>query len=326
MMFETHPTGQYLKDLSEVEKLAAQNFMDDSLMENNRDAPLEEINNYPQEMQLMQLSAVLTQMVKESASQLKSTSEILSPDPISSYRIPDQDTNMIIASDMISDQDVDGISQTPRSSYTSPSQDTSMMSQTLLSLDKSSSHGTRMTNPNPISSYKTSDQDLLPQPPHQRKKKMPTQLMGEICTSFELPDGFDINLDELTVIASHGSRRISQFSFFERLAGWKIECKVRTNGKSDLYYTHEMSKKTFRSVKEVVNFMMFEAYPKGQYLNDLPQLGLESHTKAGESSQCKKLKSSISLKQDEEPPQGDPVKFLEESYNNLLNYFKKVQY
>ncbi|BBH07178.1 transposable element gene [Prunus dulcis] len=53
-----------------------------------------------------------------------------------------------------------------------------------------------------------------------------------------------------------------KFSFFQRLGGWSIERKWRSNGKnSDMYYRQEGAKSTFRSVGEVVRYIMYEEDP-----------------------------------------------------------------
>ncbi|PKI42206.1 hypothetical protein CRG98_037386 [Punica granatum] len=100
-----------------------------------------------------------------------------------------------------------------------------------------------------------------------------SSLIGIITTSFELPNDFDtagIDLNKLEMPLAGDDlnllgEKIRQFSFTERLQGWRLEWRARTSRKyCDMYYYNDKAKKVFRSIKEVVNFMMFEAYPKLQ--------------------------------------------------------------
>ncbi|XP_044481933.1 uncharacterized protein LOC123208459 [Mangifera indica] len=51
------------------------------------------------------------------------------------------------------------------------------------------------------------------------------------------------------------------YTFTERLENWRLLYKQRVNGKLDIYYRHGKSDKFFRSMVEVVNFIMYEIYP-----------------------------------------------------------------
>ncbi|PKI42203.1 hypothetical protein CRG98_037383 [Punica granatum] len=103
-----------------------------------------------------------------------------------------------------------------------------------------------------------------------KKRKLQCQFMGAITTSFELPNdfgeiGIDLNklkMPEAEDDLNYHDEKTRQFSFVERLQGWKIQCKARSTGKFDMYYYNARVRQMFRSIKEVVKFMMFEAYPK----------------------------------------------------------------
>ncbi|OWM72573.1 hypothetical protein CDL15_Pgr013041 [Punica granatum] len=102
-----------------------------------------------------------------------------------------------------------------------------------------------------------------------RKRTRYGQLIERTSLSFKLPDDFDasgIDLDKLE-ISRHVENQVEdsavtcQFSFFQRLEGWKIECIEDADaGNCDLYYYHVMSRNMFPSIEDAVDFMMFEIY------------------------------------------------------------------
>ncbi|KAK4270329.1 hypothetical protein QN277_023376 [Acacia crassicarpa] len=63
-------------------------------------------------------------------------------------------------------------------------------------------------------------------------------------------------------IATNPSER--QLSFKERLEGWNIERRQRETGRCDVYYRHKKSKRVFRSIHEIVIFLMYESSPTSQ--------------------------------------------------------------
>ncbi|KAF7845554.1 methyl-CpG-binding domain-containing protein 6-like [Senna tora] len=107
-----------------------------------------------------------------------------------------------------------------------------------------------------------------------RGRKTTTELVGEINVSYEMPSICildSIDLDKLPVSgeaeASDGSNNNKnkggrKYSFAERLENWSLQHRKRSKGMHDVYYHHHKSSSSFRSIVEVVNFMMYETYPR----------------------------------------------------------------
>ncbi|KAM2712320.1 hypothetical protein EV1_032338 [Malus domestica] len=88
-----------------------------------------------------------------------------------------------------------------------------------------------------------------------------TVLIGDDIVSFELPEDFS---EDLKTLIPEGPPR--RFSFSERLDGWRISRRQRSDGGKDMYYRHEKSNSCLmRSIIEAIRFMMYETYPS---LND----------------------------------------------------------
>uniref|UniRef100_A0A2N9I1V7 Uncharacterized protein n=1 Tax=Fagus sylvatica TaxID=28930 RepID=A0A2N9I1V7_FAGSY len=107
--------------------------------------------------------------------------------------------------------------------------------------------------------------------PLQKRERTSTSLVGEISVSFKLPDDCAINAQEVDKMRfpvpqdgdpkDFNTQNVHQFSFSERLEGWKITRRKRNTGRFDVYYHHEKSCRVFRSTVEVVNFLLYEVYP-----------------------------------------------------------------
>ncbi|KAJ7978740.1 Methyl-CpG-binding domain-containing protein 6-like [Quillaja saponaria] len=96
-----------------------------------------------------------------------------------------------------------------------------------------------------------------------RGRKTTNKVVDEISVDFKLPDQDpifnEINIDKLKL--SLDDDRECQFSFLQRLQGWKIQCRQRPKGEHlDWYYNHTLSGKKFRSIKELIKFFLYELY------------------------------------------------------------------
>ncbi|EOY19179.1 Uncharacterized protein TCM_044043 [Theobroma cacao] len=101
--------------------------------------------------------------------------------------------------------------------------------------------------------------------PAMKKKRGKSKLVAREITSFRLSDErFDLaQIEKHFQMSLDGKEKEFKYLLIERLDGWKIDCKKRATGKViDMYYTHEISKKSFRSVKEVMNFILYEVDPR----------------------------------------------------------------
>ncbi|CAB4284507.1 unnamed protein product [Prunus armeniaca] len=106
--------------------------------------------------------------------------------------------------------------------------------------------------------------------PQAKQTRSRTTLTGEFSVSFELPDDFpeDANVDTLVPEGSETDTPSSrQLSFSERLDGWRITQRKRVKGICDMYYRHERSNASLRSVVEVVRFILYEELPRQQSAN-----------------------------------------------------------
>ncbi|KAM7265379.1 hypothetical protein ACFE04_003062 [Oxalis oulophora] len=85
-----------------------------------------------------------------------------------------------------------------------------------------------------------------------------TMIATEIVTSFQLSSECSRILKSIDDISANDfGSKIS-----ERLKGWKIELSLRYKGGSDLFYCHEKFGEHFRSIVEVVEYIIYERRPK----------------------------------------------------------------
>ncbi|KAL5787492.1 hypothetical protein ACOSP7_004445 [Xanthoceras sorbifolium] len=173
----------------------------------------------------------------------------------------------------------------------------------------------------------------------EKKIRQKTKLVGEIETSFEIPEEYashGIELDKLHLLP-HLQERIKpdlergvQLKFVERLKEWKLQCKQRADGKLDTYFHHSKSNEHFRSNVEVVNFILYARYPrhlkkaakapKEEILGSNGDRGLP---KSYDTSSCSpdrgksdKKHCTTRISRDEE---NAVQEFLEMAYNNMMN-------
>ncbi|KAM5552988.1 hypothetical protein ABKV19_025304 [Rosa sericea] len=105
-----------------------------------------------------------------------------------------------------------------------------------------------------------------------RPGRSATKLMAHISNvSFQMPDDFEVDDDTINefvpndeVLREITAQGRKKYSFFDRLHGWKMECRLRLNGvrQFDKYFTHVQSKIVTRSIPEVVRFILYEVSPK----------------------------------------------------------------
>ncbi|KAJ1394390.1 hypothetical protein SESBI_34191 [Sesbania bispinosa] len=90
-----------------------------------------------------------------------------------------------------------------------------------------------------------------------------------------------------------------EFSFRERLEGWTIELMQREDGTHDVFYHHTKSRKTFRFIRDIVNFLQYEVY-YGKQIKTLQKdsVSKESSTgkRKGKSTSCKDAQKSNTKK------------------------------
>ncbi|XP_017976506.1 PREDICTED: uncharacterized protein LOC18599442 [Theobroma cacao] len=102
-----------------------------------------------------------------------------------------------------------------------------------------------------------------------KEKRAKATLVGRNNTSFKLPDeciahAMKFEEEKLQKLKDQKDK-VCQYSLFERLEGWRIDRKKRPYGVNfDMYFEHEKSKAKFRSVTEVIKFILHGAYPKNK--------------------------------------------------------------
>ncbi|BBH06126.1 hypothetical protein Prudu_017689 [Prunus dulcis] len=130
-----------------------------------------------------------------------------------------------------------------------------------------------------------------------------------------------------------------QLSFSERLDGWRITQRKRVKGICDMYYRHERSNASLRSVVEVVRFILYEELPKQQSANKGKLKGSAEKMTKSASVKRKSSDAGCSKNPPEEnkegldgPPKEKLVKlspeamearvkaFLQAAYENLKNF------
>ncbi|KAG5242985.1 methyl-CpG-binding domain-containing protein [Salix suchowensis] len=102
----------------------------------------------------------------------------------------------------------------------------------------------------------------------QKKRVTKSVLTGLLPISFEIPEEYlMLEMDKLLLPDLDGheapdrNKKLTLFPFSERTNAWILERRRRADERHDLYYHHEKSNVTFRSTTEVVNFILYNAYP-----------------------------------------------------------------
>ncbi|KAF7845557.1 methyl-CpG-binding domain-containing protein 6-like [Senna tora] len=161
-----------------------------------------------------------------------------------------------------------------------------------------------------------------------RGRKPTTKLVGEINVSFEMPSICildSIDLDKLPVSgeeASDGNNNRKsgrKCSFAERLENWSLQHRERSKGMHDVYYYHHRSSSSFRSILEVVNFIMYEAYPRKptkKTNNDEDASATAKRQKRSGGGDREEGGKKTNNKMDE----AAVVKFFMECSQNLMNF------
>ncbi|KAJ6363025.1 hypothetical protein OIU78_003254 [Salix suchowensis] len=104
---------------------------------------------------------------------------------------------------------------------------------------------------------------------HSSKKRVTKSVLtGLLPISFEIPEEYlMLEMDKLLLPDLDGheapdrNKKLTLFPFSERTNAWILERRRRADERHDLYYHHEKSNVTFRSTTEVVNFILYNAYP-----------------------------------------------------------------
>ncbi|KAM1352987.1 hypothetical protein TB2_032224 [Malus domestica] len=144
-----------------------------------------------------------------------------------------------------------------------------------------------------------------------------TVLIGDDIVSFELPEDFS---EDLKTLIPEGPPR--RFSFSERLDGWRISRRQRSDGGKDMYYRHEKSNSCLmRSIIEAIRFMMYETYPS---LNDEDERKTRSAPRKRKASDVGCSSNDISEENmqgfDGEPYTEERVtEFFKSAYERLVN-------
>ncbi|KAF7845488.1 methyl-CpG-binding domain-containing protein 6-like [Senna tora] len=98
----------------------------------------------------------------------------------------------------------------------------------------------------------------------ERKRGRPTTsiVVKEITIAFELPKHSIARVLDMDKHEEGDIIPAPKFSFKERLEGWRIECRQRVSNSNicDTFYRHIKSERCFRSILEVVKFLLYETY------------------------------------------------------------------
>ncbi|KAL6277913.1 hypothetical protein ACE6H2_021514 [Prunus campanulata] len=172
--------------------------------------------------------------------------------------------------------------------------------------------------------------------PQAKQTRLRTTLTGEFSVSFELPDDFpeDANVDTLVPEGSETDPPTSrQLSFSERLDGWRITQRKRVKGICDMYYRHERSNASLRSVVEVVRFILYEELPKQQSAKKGKLKGLAEKMTRSASMKRKSSDADCGKNPPEEnregldgPPKEKLVKLSPEAMEARVKAFLKAAY
>ncbi|XP_058215171.1 uncharacterized protein LOC131326404 [Rhododendron vialii] len=105
----------------------------------------------------------------------------------------------------------------------------------------------------------------------------------------------------------------------ERLEGWQIERRPRDNtNRFDKYYYHGKSGGRFRSFAEVQDFIIHARFPKARK----PEEGSVPVEPLASESRKRKRRAKATREMTEEERRRIVEKFLENSWNNLMNIGK----
>ncbi|KAI9100038.1 hypothetical protein K1719_024256 [Acacia pycnantha] len=161
------------------------------------------------------------------------------------------------------------------------------------------------------------------QMPIKRGKKRTTKVVGEFSLSYEVPRfciDNNIDLDKSILYDDRSASDASksrQFSFTERLQNWTLEQRKRISGTSDIFFNHMISGSSFRTKKELLNFLIYEKYPsKPNYKKDKKLQVVEASAGTNDESVGKEKQKACAEELDRERVD----KFLNDSYDNLMNY------
>ncbi|KAG6769475.1 hypothetical protein POTOM_025113 [Populus tomentosa] len=175
---------------------------------------------------------------------------------------------------------------------------------------------------------------------HSSKRKVTKSvLVGLLPLSFEIPEEYlALDMDKLLLPnldvheAPVHNKKLTSFPFSERTNAWIFERRRRTDQRHDMYYHHEKSNVTFRSTTEVVNFILYNAYPGKKQVTEksaLQENPLEqgSGTKrktllhGNQASSSSGVREQLNKNQTEE----DFVGLKGDSYKNLPSSDKEVE-
>ncbi|XP_061990462.1 uncharacterized protein LOC133708908 [Rosa rugosa] len=132
------------------------------------------------------------------------------------------------------------------------------------------------------------------------------------------------NDEVLREITAQGRKK---YSFFDRLHGWKMECRLRLNGvrQFDKYFTHVQSKIVTRSIPEVVRFILYEVSPKQMREANSKRKSIDFWEPANESpknilkDEYPSMSSEGAAGDFEEEEESYVQMFLRVAWSNLMN-------
>ncbi|CAN1254952.1 hypothetical protein LINPERPRIM_LOCUS8824 [Linum perenne] len=141
--------------------------------------------------------------------------------------------------------------------------------------------------------------------------------------SLDVPQEFMANLpmieewmqnQELTKMVAEASDQDGRLSLAQRLQGWSIELRRRiSNGVYDGYFYHEDRNVTFRSIDEVLRFILYDGVPKA--INDALLAKRKQSVSLLESTSGKKKRNETQ----EYMGKKEVEDFLKEAFDNLIN-------
>ncbi|KAI8556638.1 hypothetical protein RHMOL_Rhmol05G0269700 [Rhododendron molle] len=141
--------------------------------------------------------------------------------------------------------------------------------------------------------------------------------------NFEIPEdceGYILQKDE----EAEAAPGVGRVPLKERLEGWQIERRPRENtNRFDKYYYHGRSGGRFRSFAEVQDFIIHARFPKARKPEEGSVLIFQP-VEPSVSEPCKrKRKAKATREMTEEERRRIVEKFLEDSWNNLMNIGKR---
>ncbi|KAJ6913145.1 hypothetical protein NC651_015597 [Populus alba x Populus x berolinensis] len=175
---------------------------------------------------------------------------------------------------------------------------------------------------------------------HSSKRKVTKSvLVGLLPLSFEIPEEYlALDMDKLLLPnldvheAPVHNKKLTSFPFSERTNAWIFERRRRTDQRHDLYYHHEKSNVTFRSTTEVVNFILYNAYPGKKQVTEKSALQ-ENPLEQGSGTKRKTLfhgnqafsSSGVREQLNKNQTEEDFVGLKGDSYKNLPSSDKEVE-